>query len=308
MNRASRRLVFCLIVALLLCSAVYAQQRVWTPEEKAFLETANKPIAYTVPGMETVKVIKDVQYKKTDNPYLKMDVYIPSGLSQSDSRPAVILIAGGSGKDGEYEPKNWRSYQTRGRLLAASGLVAVMFTHRLGFPDLAIAEGAQDLEAVMSHVRANAEQYNIDRDNIALMTYSGGGPLLTLGMMGKKPYIKCLVAVYSILDVQENEFALESVTKEDREKFSAVNYVKGGASVPPLMIIRAGKDRIPNLNKILDNFVQKAIAANWSVDFMNHPDGAHGFDNKEPHPRTTEIMKRTVEFLKEHLLQSRMES
>lgn len=292
-------------VLILLSNVSLAQQRVWTDEEKAFLEAVNKPIIYRIPEMDQVRVIKDIQYKKTDNPFLKMDLYIPPSLPAGERRPAVILIAGGSGKDGEYEAKNWGSFQSRGRLFAASGLITVMFTHRLGFPDLAIAEGADDLQAVLEHIRENAEEYRIDKENIALMTFSGGGPLLTLGMMGDKPYIKCLVAVYSILDVQENEFALKSVSKEDREKFSAINYVKPGAKVPPLLIVRAGQDRIPNLNKILDSFVQRAIAANLSIDFVNHPDGAHGFENKEPHPRTTQIMKTTVEFLKEHLGQSR---
>ncbi|MEX2088498.1 MAG: alpha/beta hydrolase, partial [Bacteroidota bacterium] len=261
------------VLLLLLLTPAYGQKREWTDEEKAFLESVNKPIAYSTAGMENVRVLKDLAYKKTDNPNLKMDVFIPSGLLQSTMRPAVILVAGGSGKDGEYEVKNWGFYQSYGRMLAASGLVAITFTHRLGFPELAIAEGAEDLEKLIDHLRNNAGTYHIDKENIALVTFSGGGPLLSVGLTGKATYIRCLIAVYSILDVRENEFALKSVSKEAREQFSAINHIKAGAKTPPLLIVRAGQDRIPNLNKILDQFVQKAIAANLNIDFLNHPEG-----------------------------------
>jgi len=278
-----------------------AQKKQLTDEDRAFMEVVNRPIVYAVPGMENVRVMRDIRYTKTDNPNLKMDVFVPPRLSSTSRRPAIILIAGGSGKDGEYEPKNWGIYQSYGKMLAASGLVTISFTHRLGFPELALAEGAEDLQALVNHLRENAARYHIDNENLALVTFSGGGPLLSFGLMGRTPYIRCLVAVYSILDVRENEFALKSVEKEVRERFSPANYVKEGAVLPPLLIVRAGKDGIPNLNKILDAFLQKAIATNITIDVMNHPEGVHGFDNKEPHPRSKEIIKRIAEYLKEHL-------
>lgn len=289
------------VLLLLMSVSMYAQKREWTNEEKKFLESVNKPISYSVHGMENVKILKNLAYGTTENSNLMMDVFIPSGISQGMKLPVVILVAGGSGKDGEYEPKNWGFYQSYGKMLAASGLVAVTFTHRLGFPELAISEGAEDLEKVIRFVQRHAETYNIDRSKIALITFSGGGPLLSVGLTGKIPDIKCLIAVYSILDVRENEFALKSVSEKARKQFSPITYIKEGATIPALLVIRAGRDGIPNLNMIMDRFIQNALAANLNIELLNHPAGVHGFENKGPDPRTSGIIKRMVEFLKEHL-------
>src|SRR5260370_31441016 len=95
-------------------------------------ELVNKPVVYTVPGMDRVKVRKDIVYKKTDDPNMKMDVYTPPGLGPGEQRPAVILLHGGAPT--RFQPKEWGFYQSWGRLVAASGMAAVTFTSRVAFP------------------------------------------------------------------------------------------------------------------------------------------------------------------------------
>src|SRR5260370_9313776 len=42
-------------------------------ELRRLAELVNKPVVYTVPGMDRVKVRKDIVYKNTDDPNMKLD-------------------------------------------------------------------------------------------------------------------------------------------------------------------------------------------------------------------------------------------
>ncbi len=84
-------------------------------------------------------------------------------------------------------------------------------------------------------------------------------------------------------------------------EFSPVCYLHEiPASIPPLFVVRAALDR-PFLNESIDEFVQLAIAKNVPVTFMNHPEGVHGFDMLNDTERAREIIRATLEFIKEHL-------
>src|SRR5438045_9443471 len=91
--------------------------------------------------MDTVKVVENLKYTKSDDANVLMDIYVPSDLFENEKRPAVIFLHGGAKTD--YTPKDWGVYTSWGRLIAASGFVGVTFTHRLEYPDasLEIADG-----------------------------------------------------------------------------------------------------------------------------------------------------------------------
>lgn len=70
-----------LIVLLACITPTRAQQKSTpklSPEKIVFLETANKPILLTVPGMDRVQVTKYLAYKRTDAEELFADIYRPS--------------------------------------------------------------------------------------------------------------------------------------------------------------------------------------------------------------------------------------
>jgi hypothetical protein len=69
----------------------------------------------------------------------------------------------------------------------------------------------------------------------------------------------------------------------------------------PMMIVRAGRDEIPTLNNVLDRFVGRALAANAPMTLINHPSGAHGFDNQQDDDATREIIRTAIEFMRTHL-------
>jgi len=272
-----------------------------TPARKSMAEIVNMPVVYKIPGTERVAVKKDLNYKSGEtNPPLKMDVYLPPDLKRNEKRPAVIFIHGGAGA--ETNPKNWGIYISWGRLVAASGMVGVTFTHRLGFPKTLVLEAAEDVTAAIEYVRANADALNVDKNRIALAAYSAGGPMLSIAMREKPAYIKCLAAVYAFLDIHQSSHHQTSETAETLDRFSPISYLEDNAArLPPIFIARAGRDEIPTMNDSIDRFIARAIAKNINLDVANHRDGVHGFDNQTDDERSREIIKRMIEFLKTHL-------
>src|ERR1044072_4762712 len=202
----SRRAVVLICLALLTLPAA-AQNR-----QRSFKEIVAMPVVYRVPDMEKVTVKTNLKYTNVDNPHLLMDVYTPPGLSKGERRPAVLFIHGGAGA--EAKAKDWGIYVSWGRLVAASGMVGVTFTHRLGYPEPFLQESAADVDAAITYVRANADTLGVDRARICLAAYSAGGPLLSPAMRNRPTYIRCLVAFYAFLDVQQSELHRTNETPE----------------------------------------------------------------------------------------------
>ena len=92
------------------------------------------PCVYSVPGMDKVQARRDIVYKTVEGPDrkidLKLDLYTPSGAKTTDRFPAVILISGGGA--GDHDFRDAGIYLSYGRILGASGYVAITFAKRFG--------------------------------------------------------------------------------------------------------------------------------------------------------------------------------
>src|SRR4030095_773821 len=84
------------------------------------------PIVYPPPGMDRVKVRKDLVYQQgaTANESLRFDVFLPEGNPPARAWPCVVLIHGGPISP-QTRPKDWPAFDSFGRALAASGLAAL---------------------------------------------------------------------------------------------------------------------------------------------------------------------------------------
>lgn len=266
---------------------------------RTMAEVVRLPVVYKLTGMERVSVRRDVVYKKGD-PRLKMDVYTPPGLGGSARLPAVLFIHGGAPP--ETSPKNMGVFVSWGRLAAASGMVGVTFTHRLGFPRTMLTEGAADVSDAVAYVRANADALGVDGDRLCLAAFSAGGPMLSPAMRDRPPYVRCLVAFYAFMDVRQSELHRQHETPETVKDLSPITHLGADAGrIAPLFIARAGLDEIPAMNESIDRFVGEALAKNATIDLANHPRGVHAFDILTDDERSREIIRRALEFMKTHL-------
>jgi acetyl esterase/lipase len=252
--------------------------------------------------MDRVRARPDLVYKRDGALELKLDLYLPEASAPGKRVPVVFLIHGGVGPEFPVQPKDWGFYKTWGRLLAASGMGAVAFNHRVGFPDPNLAAASGDVEDAIAFVRNRAPDFSIDPERIALAAFSAGGPMLSMALREPRPSVRCLVAFYAFLDLRGSPLHRKYLGEEQILKFSpAAALAQSAGTLPPIFVARAGKDQIPDLQPGLDRFVAEAIARNVALEFVNQPDGEHGFDNAPGDQRSRDIVRQAVEFLQRNL-------
>ncbi|HEX6607338.1 MAG TPA: alpha/beta hydrolase [Chloroflexia bacterium] len=262
-------------------------------------------IVYTLPGMDTVPVRKDIVYKSVDGESLMLDVYTPPGAEPGARRPAVLFVHGDGPPDMLRHAKDWGVFTGWGRLAALSGLVGITFNHRSTAGWTKLPDVAGDIADLIAFVRREAPDLGLDADRLGVLVASAGGPAgLAPLLRDPPPFLRALVAYYTVMDLQGLHAHVElppHVTPDLLREFSPVAQVPAGPeSCPPLLIARAGLDRA-TINASIDAFIQAALAHNLDLDVMNHPTGRHGFDVLDADARSREIIRRTLAFLTQHL-------
>ncbi|HUJ12362.1 MAG TPA: dienelactone hydrolase family protein [Thermoanaerobaculia bacterium] len=225
---------------------------------------ATKPLVLR-PPQTRIRVRSDIEYA----PGVLADVYAP------DDRPnaAIIFIHGGPVPDGA-QPKNMQLFRDYGALAASSGFAAMTFNHR--FFGSAIAQATKDVEEAIEFACVQPE---VDAERLIFWAFSGGGPFLSFGF--DQPNVRALVSYYAILA-------------------SPLERLRSGAHCPPMLIARAGKDH-QALNASVDAFISEALTRNIELEVMAHPNGEHGFDLLNDDDRSRAIIRRTIDFIREHV-------
>jgi acetyl esterase/lipase len=262
-----------------------------------FEEMIRMRIVWSVPGMDAVSTRRGLVYKTADGESLHMDVYAPAGPQRR--RPTVVFVHGGPIP--RLGARNMGIFVSYGELLAATGFVAVTFDHRFLAPSR-LADAGSDVTDLVAHVRDNAGSLGVDPERLALWAFSGGGPFLAAPLRERPAWLRAVVAYYAALDLQQPAPGANSgIGSELRQAFSAIlGLGEDARSAPPVLVARAGLDH-PWLNDGIDRFVQAATAGGATLDLLNHPEGRHGFDILDDDSRSRQIIRRTVEFLRDAL-------
>jgi dienelactone hydrolase len=267
--------------------------------EPTFEELVSLPLVYKPPGIQKVRVLHDLAYQQTSDKRLLMDVYLPS---DSARHPLVLLVHGGVSPT--ERPKEWGNYRSWGRTLAASGIIAVAFNQRLGFPKRDYELGASDVRAAMDFVRQRATRWHAV-DRICVAAFSGGGTMLAPLIANTPADVKCLVGFYPILDTKDTTGPEAEVNDDQRRRYSAVTAIQERDSLPvALFVARAGRDQIPGVKESIDRFTAAALEKNANLVLVTHPTGFHGFDTRNDDARSREIIVMAIEFMKRHLATS----
>jgi tetratricopeptide (TPR) repeat protein len=228
-----------------------------------------RPIAYQVPAMKKVVVKENIKYRTINDTSLTLDIYYPPGYDGKKPLPVVVFNNG----VGSMELPKWRVYQDWARLIAANGMVAV---NHQGRPNRSAV--MDDCGAVFDYLRQHAKEINIDPDRIGVWTCSGNSRAgIALSLKPGRPYIRTLVVYYGGPD------SLGQMRQD-----------------VPTLVVRAGLDA-QGLNMGIENFVQAALVQDARIEMINYLDGIHAFDIYDHSDESKAIIKRTVDFLKQHL-------
>lgn len=222
---------------------------------------------------ENIVARENLVYKEIKEGNLKVDVYVPKA-GKSEKFPAVLLIHGGGWLTGTRE-----NLQPMAQHLAGNGYVAVTASYRLG-TEAPYPAGVLDLKDAIKWMRENADQFNIDKEKIAVLGASAGAQLATLLGVTSNPKkfssekqnfsdeVQAIINVDGIVsfihpEAEEGWMAATWLGGSKAEKFetwkeaSPLEYVD--ANTPPTIFINSSYPRFhagrDDMVKILDRYL-----------------------------------------------------
>ncbi len=122
-----------------------------------------------------VRIEKNIPYAATKDPRQALDVYLPKAPKSDKPLPVVVNIHGGAFKMGD---KNM-GVREIAALVASGDYAAVSINYRLSGQAIWPAQ-IHDCKAAIRWVRANAQKYNFDPENIGVIGGSAGGHLVAM--------------------------------------------------------------------------------------------------------------------------------
>jgi hypothetical protein len=259
-----------------------------TDREAILREIRKKRVRYELPGMDAVPVRGDLRYLATSGRSLPMAIYYPSS---SNPHPPVVVVAFGY-PDPEGGLRQFGPFTSWAQLVAASGMAMVLYGSEAP---------AEDVHAVLGHLRDKASALGIDAARIGLFSTSGNVPVALSTLMRDRDLRVAALLMGYTMDA-DGTTAVADMSKE----YGFVDACAGKSAddLPtdvPLLVVRAGRDQAPGLNDALDKVVTRAIARNLPLTLVNHAEGAHGFDVDEDSPIAREVVRQVLAFLAFHL-------
>jgi acetyl esterase/lipase len=255
------------------------------------------PMVYPVPEPDQVLVTSGIEYGRHDSGPLTLDVYAPARRPSAVALPAVVLVAGYS--DVGYEKvtgcrfKDMAMSTTWARLVASFGMVAVTYGN---------ARPADDLDAVLRHVREHAAALGIDSERLALWGQSGNGAL-ALATLAYLPRGSFRCAVFSCAYLADLDGTTHVADGAKRWGFTYPGSFAVDGLPPdlPILIARAGQEQDPGLNHAVDRFVAAMLAANRPITCVNFAAAPHGFELFHDTLETREVIRQMMRFARFHL-------
>lgn len=256
-------------------------------------------VVYKVPGMENVIIKKDIEYFAEQGTSLTVDMYYPPRFKFDSNLPAVLVIFGYSNSATKKLVggilKDWSWYISWGKLIAASGMAALIYESD---------NPEKDLNILLQFLQDRADEFYIDRNRLGIYSCSANVPTALVNCMDKtKKYFRCAAFYYGYFLMTDQEYFPEIESLSEKMGFSTpkLNAELKLRDDLPLLIVRAGLENVPHLNNTIDHFISKAVSQNLQINFINYAEGQHGFDAYDDNDRSREIIKETIDFWKFHL-------
>ena len=242
----------------------------WPAEAQQGRELLEQRCVLRLPGMEEVRADTSQVFRTVGDRRLAFDLFHPGKAAGAPTgRPPVVVFV--NGVDGAEIPlRRWGIYRSWARLVAVSGMAAVLH-------DARAPNALEDLDSLLTYLRAHSARLGIDADNVAIWACSAN---LRTGSRyafdAAHPWVRCGVFYYGAIDT--------SAYRPDL----------------PLLVARAGLDN-PFLNASLDEFIRRTVSRNGALTLINLPNGRHAFDLFDDDETSRDAVRSTLAFLKANL-------
>lgn len=250
---------------------------------------AKKRVVYHVAGMESGPVRRNLLFRGTSGAELPMDVYYPS--SSGPQPPVVVIPVAYPDRAGRM--RAFGPLTSWAELLAASGIAAVVYG----------AEApAEDVHAVLRHLRASADTLDLDGSRLGLFATSAN---VTVGLSAliRDKHLACAAFLHGYtMDVDGSTAVADAAAQ-----FGFANACAGRSldELPldvPVLFVRAGRDTFVGLNAALDEVIRQALARNVPLWLINHAEALHGFDVDDASDASRGVIQHVLAFLRLQLL------
>jgi dienelactone hydrolase len=258
-------------------------------------------VAYKVPGMKDVIVKKDIPYLKSADTALKMDIYYPPEFDFKSKIPAIVFVFGytnsGQIKTAGWQLRKWSPYTSWCRLVAASGMAAIVYE---------TVNPENDLTSLMNHINSNSEKLKIEAGRIGVYSCSANTPVALANILNSSNnYFRCAAIYYGIFLNPDFKYlsTIDTLSKNMGFIPSRLPESTRWKKDVPILIIHAGKDFVPHTDESIALFTEKAIKQKVPFTLIHYVTGIHGFDVYADNKEIREIIKSTLEFWKFNLKQ-----
>ena len=305
-HRFSKVLIGLLVTTLLLSSLPLLQQPgAIAAANRSMARTFGLPpqVASTPPfswqtffrgfPQQPVRVRTKIPYTTPTGDSLALDLYQPA---QPGQYPAVVTIYGGSWVRGSPAES-----EQMGQFLAAKGYVVAALDYRHA-PEHRFPAQVEDVSAGLAFVRSRVDEFEIERDRIALLGWSAGAHLAMLigfqpNLQNGQP-VQSLINYYGPVDLakgyydipQPDPIDVQQVLKafiggtpaefpEAYQNASPLTYVAAAQknALPPSLLIYGGRDHLVEARfgrRLYEAMLESQNRAVW----IKIPWAEHAFD------------------------------
>ncbi|MGI8384277.1 alpha/beta hydrolase fold domain-containing protein [Robertmurraya sp. P23] len=283
MNFKKRTFFITVLLTLLLSTSVIA----------GALNSTSKQLEVPIQKL-SVSLISDVVYSQPSifgypNYPLEMDILKPNS---KDQLPAVVFITGGG-----FMAANKDNYLQQRMDISEAGYVVASIEYRVT-PQSTFPAPLEDVKSAIRYLRANAEKYGIDPNQIAVMGSSAGGYLAALAgttndikEYDKGDFLDESSKVNAVIDL----YGLSDLTKVGEGYSEEVQEIHKSPSAPEAMWVNGAAVFGPG-GSILDN-PDKATKAN-PISYVTKDDPPfllmHGDQDTLVSPNQTHILHEAL--------------
>ena len=249
---------------------------------------------------EKIKSIVNVTYSQPvsyfrKNIKLEMDILKPN---REGKYPTVLFVPGGS-----FAHSYKENYLQQRLEIAKAGYVVASMEYRT-IPDGVFPQSLEDVKAAIRFLKANADEYGVDKGKIALMGESAGGYLaamagVTSGIadydkgdnLSENSDVQAVVDIYGVTDFGEVDFEIEDIdecykatfmsvkfwlndVRDNIESTNPISYIS--QKTPPFLLMHGDADTLvlPNQTEMLHKaLIEKGVdSKRYIVPGAGHSD------------------------------------